>query len=249
MHCRCCFVDKVLVLLAPIIETLLKLLIRWVIALPAEWEGSAAGRVTHVVQVGNDVETKSTRIAKNVGDAIADANVAGEVVNRRRAAAGEPVLGRSVAVAKDDGRQARNGISLVRDAEHLAGLAGGKVGKLVVADAGRAVRVDVARVAGLAEVRGAQVGDGAAERVAGDDDLVARVGGQALVDGAGGSVGDFVPGVGEAGVDLAAAGEAAVLLFEDDVCDEVADVVAAADGDDNLAADVINGGVAGDASS
>lgn len=73
------------------------------------------------------------------------------------------------------------------------------------------------------------------------DDAEARVGGDGLVEGGGGGVGNFIPGVVEAVVDLAAVGEAAVGEAEDDVGDEVAEVVAAADGEDDELVGAVDG--------
>jgi len=72
-----------------------------------------------------------------------------------------------------------------------------------VADAGGAEGVDVAGVAGPAEVGGGEGGDGAAEGVARHDELVGRVGGAGGGDGGEERGGDFVVGGLEAGVDLA----------------------------------------------
>lgn len=138
-----------------------------------------------------------------------------------------------MAVLEKNGRQTRNGVVDVGDAELAAGLGRDEVGKDVVAHAGRAVRVDVDAVALRAQTGGRERGDGAAQRVAGGDDAEARVGGDSLSDGGGGGVGDFVPGVVEAVVDLAAVGEGAVGEGKGDVGDEVAEVVAAADGEDD----------------
>lgn len=147
-----------------------------------------------------------------------------------------------MAVLEEDGRQTRNGVVHVGDAELAAGLGRDEVGKDVVAHAGGSVSVDVDAVALSAKSCGCEGGDGTAEGVAGGDDAEARVGGDGLADGGGGGVGDFVPGVVEAVVDLAAVGKGAVVKGEDDVGDEVAEVVAAADGED----DELVGGVDGD---
>lgn len=50
-------------------------------------------------------------------------------------------------------------------------------------------------------------------------------------------------------MDLAAVCETAALLCENEVCNKVADVVAAADGDDNFLSSVVYGSIAGDACS
>lgn len=50
-------------------------------------------------------------------------------------------------------------------------------------------------------------------------------------------------------MDLAAVCETAALLCENEVCNKVADVVAAADGDDNFLSSVVYGSIAGNACS
>lgn len=152
-----------------------------------------------------------------------------------------------MAVLEEDGGQTRNRVVDVGDAELAAGLGSDKVGKDVVAHARRSVCVDVDVEALSAKSRSCEGGDGAAQGVARGDDAEARVGGDGLADGSGGSVGDFVPGVVEAVVDLAAVCEAAVSEAEDDVGDEVAEVVAAADGEDDELVGAVDGDEAANA--
>lgn len=192
--------------------------------------------------MGRDVESRGAGVAVRVGNAGADLDLRGCVVNGGSIASGEPELGRHVAVLEENGRQTRNGVVDVGDAELAAGLVGDEVDKDVVAHAGRSVGEDVDVEALSAKIRSRESSNGTAERVARGDDAEVRVGGDGLADGGGGVVGDFVPGVVEAVVDLAAVGEGAVFEAEDDVGDEVADVVAAADGED----DELVGGVDGD---
>lgn len=192
--------------------------------------------------MGRDIEARRAGVAVRVGNAGADLDLRDCVVNGGGIASGQPELGRDVAVVEQDGRQARNGVVDVGDAELAAGLGRDEVGKDVVAHAGRAIGVDVDAVTLRAESCGCERGDGTAKGVTRGDDAEARVGGDGLADGGGGGVGDFVPGVVEAVVDFAAVGKGAVGEAEDDVGDEVAEVVAAADGED----DELVGGVDGD---
>lgn len=192
--------------------------------------------------MSRDIEARRAGVAVCVGNAGADLDLGECVVNGGGITSGEPVLGRNVTVLEQDGRKTRNGVVHVGDTELAAGLGSDEVGKDVVAHAGRAIRVDVDVVALRAQSCGCERGNGAAERVAGGDDAEARVSGDGLANGGGGGVGDFVPGVIEAVVDLAAGSEGAVGEGEGDVGDEVAEVVAAADGED----DELVGGVDGD---
>lgn len=242
-------VDKVLVLLTPLVEALLQFLVGnvLVVTLPVDGERSAAGSLPKVMQVRDDVEAKGAAIAARVGNAVAEPHVADGIVILVHGAPGKPVLGRDVAVAEEDGGQARDGVVAVGDAPLAAGLAGHPVGEVVVADARRAEGVDIGGDALAAQVGAREGRDGAAERVAGDDDLVVAVGGAGGVDAAGGGVGDLLPGLGEAGVDFALADEVARLPREEEVGDEVAEVVAAAQGEDDFAAGVVDGDVAADA--
>lgn len=197
--------------------------------------------------MSGDVEARSAGVAVGVGNAGADLDLRDCVVNGCGASGRQPVLGRDMAVVEEDGRQTRNRVVEVGDAELAAGLGSDEVGKDVVAHAGGSIRVDVDVVALGAERRGREGGDSTAEGVARGDDLEARVGGDGLADGGGGGVGDLVPGVVEAVVDLAAVGEAAVGEGEDDVGDEVAQVVAAADGEDDELVGAVDGDEAANA--
>lgn len=124
------------------------------------------------MQMSKNVKAKRASVASNVGNTTADSDIRWEVVDVSRVVVRQPVLGRGMAVAKDDGRETRNRVSFVCDAELLAGLAACKVGKLVIADSWGAVSVEVAGVASSSEIGGTKVGDSTAERVAGKDDPV-----------------------------------------------------------------------------
>lgn len=193
--------------------------------------------------MGNDVETKGAAVAADVGAALADDDLV-EVVGDVEGAAVEPVLRGGVAVAEDDGGQAGDGVVAVGHAPLGAGLGADEVGKGLVADARGAVGVQVDGVAVSAEVRGREGRHGAAERVAGGHDLVARVGLGGGGDGGLDAGANLDPGVLEARVDVAVVDEGALGLEEVDVGDPVADVAAAADGHDDFLAGVVGCDVA-----
>lgn len=193
--------------------------------------------------MGNDVETKGAAVAADVGAAFADDDLV-EVVGDVEGAAVEPVLGRGVAVSEDDGGQAGDGVVAVGHAPLGAGLGADEVGKGLVADARGAVGVEVDGVAVGAEVCGREGRDGAAEGVAGRDDLVARVRLGGGCDGGLDAGANLNPGVLEARVDVAVVDEGAVCLQEVDVGDPVADIATSADGHDDFLAGVVGCDVA-----
>ena len=94
-----------------------------------------------------------------------------------------PVLRTRMPVIQRNRRQPRDGVVGVRDTVLGAGLVGDEGDEGVVADARGPVRVEIGRVAGLAEVGRREGRHGAAERVACHDDLVGRVGGRGGADG------------------------------------------------------------------
>ena len=108
-----------------------------------------------------------------------------------------------MAVAEQQGREARHGIVEVRDAVLVAGLAGDVVGEGLVTDARRAIGVDIAGVAGVAQRRARQHCDGRAQAVARHDERVRRVGGQGGLDRRGDLRGGLRPRLVEAVVGLA----------------------------------------------
>ena len=171
----------------------------------------AAVDLEEVPSVGVEAESLGATVAVGVGMSRAQGKV-----GRGRNVVDVPVLGGGVAVVEDDGREAGNGVVAVGDAELGAGLGRDELGEDAVADAGRAVGVDVDCVAGLAEVGGSDGGCGTAERVAGCDDLVAGVGGRGGFDtGENGRL-DLEPGGVETGVEETAEGEIAWYLVHDE---------------------------------
>lgn len=198
--------------------------------------------------MGRNIEAEGATIALNVGEALADDDVIKPIVDGSALAARQPVFRRGVTVAKDDGRQTRHGVIAVRNTELGAGLRGHEAGKVIVAHARRPKRIHICYDARLSQVRGAEGRNGAAERVAGGDDLEVRVGFASRRHGGLDAGGDLIPGGLEARVDAAALDEVAVGLGEDDIGDPVADVVAAADRDDDFFARVVSRYVAADAS-
>jgi hypothetical protein len=198
--------------------------------------------------VGSDVESRGAGIAISVSNASADLDLGGGVVNGRVTAGRQPVLGGNMTVLKEDRRQTRNGVVHVSNTELAAGLGRHEVGKDVVAHTRRSIRVDVNGEALSAKRRGRESGDSTAQGVTRGDDSEGRVGGNGLVESGGGVAGDFIPGIVEAVVDFAARSEAAVCEGEDNVCDEVAEVVAAADGEDDQLVCAVDGDEAANAS-
>lgn len=199
--------------------------------------------------MSNDVEAEGTSVALGVSNAGAHLKITELVVTVGRAAGRQPNLRGGMAVAEDDGRQAGNGVVGVGDAERGARLARGVVGKDIVTDTGRAKGVNIDLVAIAAEVSTTKNGNGAAQRVTGNHDSVAGVALQTLFDSRVSAILDLVPGCSKASVDFAARGEVTVLPREDDIGNEVADVVATTDRNNNLTADIVNGSIGCNASS
>jgi len=147
---------------------------------------------------------------------------------------GGPVLGGGVAVVEDDRGELGDRVLVVGDAVLETGLVGDKGGESVVADTGSTVRVEVGGISGLADEASSDRSKSAAERVAGRDDLVARVGSLGSPDAREDGGGDLVPGRVETSVDQAARHEAgAGNLGEEQVGDPVTDRLRAAERDDN----------------
>lgn len=242
----------VLVLLTPVVETGLELLISRVAvaisALPLGREGSASSSLSHVVKVSNDVEAESASVADGVGNTRADLQVRETIVGIRRGASRQPDFRRSVAVAEEDGGKTGDGVVGVGDAELGTLGRAHVVGENIVADSGRTKAVQIARVTVAAEVGSSNDGNSTTKRVAGDDEAVALVLVEASADQVVDRAGDLIPSIGETGVHLAARGEVAVLPLENNIGNEVSDVVAATDGQNNLAAGVVDSNVGGDAS-
>ena len=153
-----------------------------------------------------------------------------------------------MAVAEDDWGQSWDGVIRVRNTVLARSLACDEVCEVVVADARATVGVDVDTAAVGPHVDGAECGDGTAQGVTGSNDAVAWV----LVDGLGHGrlcrSGNLIPSSLETLVDFAFRDEGAVGPREDNVGDEVANVVAAAHGEDNLLPSVVSSNVSSDAS-
>lgn len=188
-----------------------------------------------VVLMRGDVELdEAGTVALGVGVALADLDLAGEVVDLGGLAVGQPVLGSGVAVAEDDGGQTGDRVNGVSETVLGAGLAGDEVDELGVTRTGGAVGVGVAGNAVTAKVSSTNGGDSAAEGVAGDNDTVAGVGSESGGDTSLCLGIDLIPGSGEAVVDLAVGSKVAILQAELDVGNPVEDVVASTDGNDNF---------------
>jgi hypothetical protein len=219
------------------------------IVLSAELDGrSTGGNGAQVVLMSVDVETDGgTSVASNVGDTLADADLVGGEFRVGRIASRQPVLGGDVTVSKDHGGQARNGVVDVGDAELGASLVGDELRESSVANTRSAIGVDVEVAESLAEVSGSEGSDSTTEGVSSGDDAVVGVGGAGSSESRGSRLSNLSPGSGEASVDGAAADDvAAGGAEEDNVGDEVSDVVAAAEGQDDLLAGVVNGDEATD---
>lgn len=206
-------------------------------------EGAAGGDRAKVDAVGARVEAAGAGVAVDVVVALADLDLVDGVVIARGLGAGEPVLGGGVAVVEQDGGQARDRVVEVGDAVLGAGLGGDEVGDDTVAETGGAVGVDVDGVASGTEVGSTNGGDGTTKRVAGSNDLEARVG----VDGSSDAVRHLLPGTVEALVELTSRHEARAGKGKVDIGDPVQDVAAASDSKDDLATGVIDGNVASNA--
>lgn len=200
------------------------------------------------MKVSNDVEAKGTGVALGVGDARAELKVTDCEVLVAGRAVGQPDLRGGVAVAEDDGRETRNGVDGVGNAVRDALLARGKVGKGVVSDTGSTIGIDINLVAVLAEVRATKNGNSTTKGVTGENNAVGRVGLKTFANSTVSGGLDFSPGSSEAGMELAARYQIAVLLLEDHVGDEVTNVVAATDRNNNLTADIVNSDVGSNAS-
>ncbi len=130
------------------------------------------------------------------------------------------------------GGRTGHGVVGVGQAVLGAGLAGDEGGEGLVTDARRAEGVEVAGDAGLAHVGDGQRGHGAAERVAGHDDAVRRVGGHERPGRRHDGALDVGPGRQEAGVGLAARREVAARVHEEEqVGDPVPDRLGPAERD------------------
>lgn len=198
------------------------------------------------MQVRNNVQPKRATIAVGIRNAQAQLHRRQRVIIRAAIPTRQPVLRRNVAVPYENRRQARNRIITVRHAPLTALLAGEPVGEVVVTDARRAEGVNVHGETVATKVRRAQCCDGSTERVARSNELVAWVLVASGLHGACDGVLDLLPALGEAGVDFTFVDKVAALPGEEDVGDEVADVVAAADGEDNFLAGLVYGYVGAD---
>ncbi|KAI9149530.1 LOW QUALITY PROTEIN: DNA repair protein Rad7 [Paramyrothecium foliicola] len=208
----------------------------------------AVGDLDEVVLVRGDVERDETlAVAVSVGNALADADLASGIVELIGRAGGQPVLGRGVTVAKDDWGQTWHGVLHVGQAVLGASLGRDKVDKLGIANARGAVGVHVGSEAVAAEVSSADGGDSSTERVAGQDQTEAWVGGEGSSHG-GLCLGvDLFPSIGKAFVKLAVAHEVAVFKVESEVGDPVEDVVAAADSDNNFLTSLVDADITSNA--
>lgn len=79
------------------------------------------------------------------------------------------------------------------------------------------------------------------------DNAEGRIGSNSLGKGSGGSAGDFTPGFVEAIVNFTPGDEAAVGEGEDNVCDEVAEVVASTERQDDFLVCAVHGDEAANA--
>lgn len=153
-----------------------------------------------------------------------------------------------MAVASEDRGKTRDGVGFVGHTVFSSGLVGEESGEVVVANTGRAKGESITGDATSAKVCRGEGSNGTSQRVAGDDNAVAGIVLASLLDGIGGSRLDLLPGCGEASVHLALRDEAAALPGENNIGDEVANVVASANGEDDVFVLVVDGDVAADAS-
>ena len=188
--------------------------------------------------MGEDVKTKGTTVAVNVGGSGADEDLVEVVVNVEGATV-EPVLGSGVAVAEDDGRKTGDGVVAVGHTPLGASLGSHEVGEGIVTDTWGAVVVQVNGVTSGTEVGSGEGRDGTTEGVTSRDDLVAWVGLESSSESSLDGGLNLIPGVLEASVDVAVVHEVAGSLQEVDVGDPVADVAASTNRDDNLLAGVV----------
>ena len=156
------------------------------------------------------VEPGLAGVASNGGIAGADGEIGGG-----RGGLLHPVLGGGVAEVEQDGREARDGVRLVGDAELGAGLLSHELDEVAVADARRAVGIDVGLVAGLANVARGDGGDGCAEGVARDGNCVLGICGRGGLETREGLGLEGDPRGKEARVHKAAGGQIARHLRED----------------------------------
>lgn len=198
--------------------------------------------------MGSNVEAKGATVAVNVCVALANADVGDGVVITTCLINREPVLGRGVAVTREDGWQAGHGVIDVGDAVLGAVLVGDEVREHVVASAGGPVGVEVDGETARPQVGSAQSGYGAAEGVTGGDNFEAGVVGESLVDGVGNTGRHLTPSLVEARVRLSTISQVKVGKAEVDVGNPVANVGAAASREDNLLADSVDGHVTGNTS-
>ncbi len=152
-----------------------------------------------------------------------------------------------MAVATKMGGRRGDRVITVSNAPLATRPAGHPVGEMVITYARGAKGVQIRCEAPAAEVGECEGGDSAAKRVAGDDDLVFTVGATSDADSSGGGVRYFFPGLRKTGVHLAFVDKVAVLPDEENVGDEVADVVVAAEDEDDFAAGMVESDVTTDA--
>lgn len=155
------------------------------------------------------------------------------------------VLRANVCKVHDHGRDIRHWVVPVRDAVVPAGLRGDVVRKLDVSHARCTEGVQCHWKAGVAQVRGCEGRDGAAEGVTGRHDLVGRIGGCERSYGLRDTVAGVHPGLPEAAVDGAAVAEGGGDEFEVEVGNPVFDGGTAAEGDDDELVLGVGGYVAG----
>lgn len=198
------------------------------------------------MQMSKDVGKQRPSITADTRDALANLDLVDSIVHLGGRAAIQPVLRSDVTIPEQNRRKTRHRVVFMSNAPLATGLSREPIGKLVITDAGRTKRVHVDFETVTAQICRANGGYSAAEGVARDDELVVWVLDETGLDGLCGGVFDLVPGLGEASVQLALSGEFAVAPGEDDVGDEVADVVAAADGEDDFLADGVAGYVGAD---
>lgn len=163
----------------------------------------------------------------------------GSVVRR-----GDIVFRADVHVAHSQERQLGHGVVIVSEAVVVA-LVGDELGQRLVGHTRRGVGVQDRVVILRAQVRSCERGDGGAETVAHDNDLVVAVFGLQLIQGLDDAVADDLPGGPEAQFGLAAVAQSWVGLGEGCVGDPVADRVGATESDDDGLVGVVYGHEAG----
>ncbi len=209
------------------------------------------------------ISAKCTGVTREVDGAVKNLNISrsdGDVVARR-----DEVLRADVDVAEEEGRQARDEIVGVRDAEVAAGLVADVGAEVAAADSGGAVGVlmntiskDFQIKAGrlrtyqcniepyIPKVGCGEASDGAAQTVSSDGDLEAGVGGGSGRDGGN----DTGPGLEPGGVEAFEAAAVCADIRGDeskvDVGQEVPDGLSASEGNDDEAVGYIRGDIARD---